>query len=286
MRFTKFALVAVFSFVLTACVTSLVVGNAQSKLMWAMLKPLVGFDPNEVNLFEQPMIKNRMVKLLGPHYDTTMKLLRTANEIQQEGALFYVVSRYTPLPGIAKQTAEKAGFVWNADTNQMAVMLVTGGAPTVIAEQVENARMAIMPSWPTELQAVIDGAESTQKALQDAVVDKTTEMVGETLGLEGDQPLLEQVIESGLNGESVGDAVQEHIQQSSDKIIEDTTAPAQETLKQHVSEAVTKPLQDIEDTRDAISEKMEQETGQFEQMEDLIKEWEKLPEEESQPAPQ
>ena len=283
MRFTKFALVAVFSFVLTACVTSLVVGNAQSKLMWAMLKPLVGFDPNEVNLFEQPMIKNRMVKLLGPHYDTTMKLLRTANEIQQEGALFYVVSRYTPLPGIAKQTAEKAGFVWNADTNQMAVMLVTGGAPTVIAEQVENARMAIMPSWPTELQAVIDGAESTQKALQDAVVDKTTEMVGETLGLEGDQPLLEQVIESGLNGESVGDAVQEHIQQSSDKIIEDTTAPAQETLKQHVPEAVTKPLQDIKDTRDAISEKMEQETGQFEQMEDLIKEWEKLPPEENAP---
>ena len=283
MRFTKFALVAVFSFVLTACVTSLVVGNAQSKLMWAMLKPLVGFDPNEVNLFEQPMIKNRMVKLLGPHYDTTMKLLRTANEIQQEGALFYVVSRYTPLPGIAKQTAEKAGFVWNADTNQMAVMLVTGGAPTVIAEQVENARMAIMPSWPTELQAVIDGAESTQKALQDAIVDKTTEMVGETLGLEGDQPLLEQVIESGLNGESVGDAVQEHIQQSSDKIIEDTTAPAQETLKQHVPEAVTKPLQDIEDTRDAISEKMEQETGQFEQMEDLIKEWEKLPPEENAP---
>ena len=283
MRFTKFALVAVFSFVLTACVTSLVVGNAQSKLMWAMLKPLVGFDPNEVNLFEQPMIKNRMVKLLGPHYDTTMKLLRTANEIQQEGALFYVVSRYTPLPGIAKQTAEKAGFVWNAETNQMAVMLVTGGAPTVIAEQVENARMAIMPSWPTELQAVIDGAESTQKALQDAVVDKTTEMVGETLGLEGDQPLLEQVIESGLNGESVGDAVQEHIQQSSDKIIEDTTAPAQETLKQHVPAAVTKPLQNIEDTRDAISEKMEQETGQFEQMEDLIKEWEKLPPEENAP---
>jgi hypothetical protein len=285
MRITKIALVAVLSFVLSACVTSLVLGNAQSKLMWAMLKPLVGFDPNEVNLFEQPMIKNRMVKLLGPHYDTTMKLLRTANEIQQEGALFYVVSRYTPLPGIAKQTAEKAGFVWNADTNQMAVMLVTGGAPTVIAEQVENAKMAIMPTWPTELQAVIDGAEATQKALQDAVVDKTTEMVGETLGLEGDQPLLEQVIESGLTGESVGDAVEEHIQQSSDKVIEDTTAPARETLEQQLPESVTEPLQDIDDTRDAISEKMEQETGQFEQMEDLIKEWEKLPPEDSQPTP-
>jgi hypothetical protein len=285
MRITKIALVAVLSFVLSACVTSLVLGNAQSKLMWAMLKPLVGFDPNEVNLFEQPMIKNRMVKLLGPHYDTTMKLLRTANEIRQEGALFYVVSRYTPLPGIAKQTAEKAGFVWNADTNQMAVMLVTGGAPTVIAEQVENAKMAIMPTWPTELQTVIDGAEATQKALQDAVVDKTTEMVGETLGLEGDQPLLEQVIESGLTGESVGDAVEEHIQQSSDKVIEDTTAPARETLEQQLPESVTEPLQDIDDTRDAISEKMEQETGQFEQMEDLIKEWEKLPPEDSQPTP-
>ncbi len=285
MRITKIALVAVLSFVLSACVTSLVLGNAQSKLMWAMLKPLVGFDPNEVNLFEQPMIKNRMVKLLGPHYDTTMKLLRTANEVRQEGALFYVVSRYTPLPGIAKQTAEKAGFVWNADTNQMAVMLVTGGAPTVIAEQVENAKMAIMPTWPSELQAVIDGAEATQKALQDAVVDKTTEMVGETLGLDGDQPLLEQVIESGLTGESVGDAMEEHIQQSSDKVIEDTTAPARETLKQQLPESVTEPLQDIDDTRDAISEKMEQETGQFEQMEDLIKEWEKLPPEDSQPTP-
>lgn len=285
MRITKIALVAVLSFVLSACVTSLVLGNAQSKLMWAMLKPLVGFDPNEVNLFEQPMIKNRMVKLLGPHYDTTMKLLRTANEIRQEGALFYVVSRYTPLPGIAKQSAEKAGFVWNADTNQMAVMLVTGGAPTVIAEQVENAKMAIMPTWPSELQAVIDGAEATQKALQDAVVDKTTEMVGETLGLDGDQPLLEQVIESGLTGKSVGDAMEEHIQQSSDKVIEDTTAPARETLEQQLPESVTEPLQDIDDTRDAISEKMEQETGQFEQMEDLIKEWEKLPPEDSQPTP-
>lgn len=283
MRITKIALVAVLSFVLSACVTSLIVGDAQSRLMWAMLKPLVGFDPNEVNLFEQPMIKNRMVKLLGSHYDSTMKLLKTANEIKQEGALFYVVSRYTPLPGIAKQTAEKAGFVWNADTNQMAVMLVTGGAPTVLAEQVEKAKAAVMPSWPAELQEVIDTAEASKKALQDSAIKKTSDMVGETIGLEGNQPLLEQVIESTLTGESVGDAVEEHIQQSSDQVIEDTTAPARETLEQHLPESVTQPLQEIEDTRDAISEKMEQETGQFEQMEDLIKEWEKLPKEEKAP---
>ncbi len=93
------------------------------------------------------------------------------------------------------------------------------------------------------------------------------------------------MIESGLTGESVGDAVEEHIQQSSDKVIEDTTAPARETLEQQLPESVTEPLQDIDDTRDAISEKMEQETGQFEQMEDLIKEWEKLPPEDSQPTP-
>ena len=33
--------------------------------MWALLKPLVGLDPNDVGLFEQPLIKNRMQELLG-----------------------------------------------------------------------------------------------------------------------------------------------------------------------------------------------------------------------------
>ena len=93
-----------------------------SQLMWALLKPLVGFDPNEANLFEQPLIKDRMTSILGPNYDSTMQLLKTANELQQEGPLFYVVSRYAPVPDVAKQ----AGMVWNSQTNQMSVMLLKG----------------------------------------------------------------------------------------------------------------------------------------------------------------
>lgn len=243
MRIPRIAVVIIISFALSACVTSLLVGDAQSKLMWALLKPLVGFDPNEVNLFEQPMIKNRMIKLLGSRYDGTMRLLKTANEIRQEGALFYVVSRYTPLPGVAQKTAEKAGFVWNADTNQMAIMLVTGGAPTVLAEQIDKAKTAITPSWPTELQQIIDNAEQTKQALQDTAVKKTNEMIGETLGLEGNQPLLDQIVEDALNGKSVNglvkekanarikaadDIAREQIKTSSENVIEDSGVPLQQ----------------------------------------------------------
>lgn len=262
MRTTRFMFILLMGFILSACATSLIVGNAQSKLMWAMLKPLVGFDPNEVNLFEQPMIKNRMVKLLGSHYDTTMRLLNTANEIQQEGALFYVISRYTPIPGIAKRTVEKAGFVWNADTNQMAVMLVTDGAPQVIAEQIEKAKAAVIPSWPLELQQIIASAEQKKKALEDAAVQKTTEIIGETLGLEGDQPLLEQVIESTLKGESASDTIEENLHDRGEKIIEDSTAPLRNEIEK-VTEPIVPPehieqsIESIMDATDKVEEMIE-----------------------------
>ena len=81
---------------LAGCLAPALLMPSSSQLMWALLKPLVGFDPNQVNLFEQPIVRNRMVALLGPNYDTTMQLLRTANELRKEGPLFYVVSRYTP----------------------------------------------------------------------------------------------------------------------------------------------------------------------------------------------
>ena len=59
MRKTHVLSIAFICLFLSACVSSLVIGNQlQSKLMWSLLKPLVGFDPNEVDLFETPMIKN------------------------------------------------------------------------------------------------------------------------------------------------------------------------------------------------------------------------------------
>ncbi len=178
MRFSRAIAVSVICLCLTACVSSLLIGNkVQSKLMWSFLKPLVGFDPNEVNLFETPMIKNRMTKLLGDKYEPTMKLLRTAQEIQQEGALFYVASRYAP-PKVQAIT-DKAGMVWNADTNQMAVVLIKDGTPQIFSEQLENAKEKITPVLPKELQNAYDNAVEKKKEL-DALKDKI-ENLPETL---------------------------------------------------------------------------------------------------------
>ncbi len=165
MRTTKLLSIAFICLFLSACVSSLLIGNqVQSKLMWSFLKPLVGFDPNEVKLFETPMIKDRMTALLGDKYEPTMKLLRTAQTIQQEGALFYVASRYAP-PQVQAIT-DQAAMVWNADTNQMAVMLIKDGAPEILSEQIEGAKQAITPALPKELQSAYDKAQATKKSLE------------------------------------------------------------------------------------------------------------------------
>ncbi|HSC67118.1 MAG TPA: hypothetical protein VLC79_05485 [Cellvibrio sp.] len=166
MRITKLATVAFICVFLSACVSSLLIGNQlQSKLMWSFLKPLVGFDPNEVNLFETPMVKDRMTALLGDKYEPTMKLLRTAQEIQQEGALFYVASRYAPAK--VQAVTDKAAMVWNADTNQMAVMLIKDGTPEILSEQIEGAKEAITPVLPKELQTAYDKAQAAKKAVEE-----------------------------------------------------------------------------------------------------------------------
>tara|TARA_R100000656_G_scaffold32259_1_gene28003 strand:+ start:179 stop:919 length:741 start_codon:yes stop_codon:yes gene_type:complete len=166
MRTTKLISIAFMCIFLSACVSSLLIGNQlQSKLMWSFLKPLVGFDPNEVDLFETPMVKNRMTSLLGDKYEPTMKLLRTAQTIQQEGALFYVASRYAP-PQVQEIT-DKAAMVWNADTNQMAVMLIKDGTPEIISEQIEGAKQAITPVLPKELQNAYDQAKAAKSALNE-----------------------------------------------------------------------------------------------------------------------
>ncbi|WP_297893361.1 hypothetical protein [Shewanella sp.] len=147
---------------LNACVAPLLLMSPQGQLMWALLKPLVGLNPNDVGLFEQPLIKDRMQALLGDNYDTTMSLLKTADKIQQEGPLFYMVSTYTPVP----EMAEKAGFVWNSDTNQMAVMLLTGGSPKIISEQFTDQAEKLVPSWPKELVDYTDPQKLQQKAIE------------------------------------------------------------------------------------------------------------------------
>ena len=96
--------------------------------------------------------------LLGSHYDTVIQLLKTADELQQEGPLFFVVSKFTPFPAVA----EKAGLVWNSDTDQMAVAMLKGDGLQIISEAVQHTAIgqanttethAVPVVWPAVMQA-------------------------------------------------------------------------------------------------------------------------------------
>ena len=141
MRFALLLKVALLSFTLSACMAPLL-AMGPSQLMWAILKPMVGLDPEQTNLLEQPLIKTRMTGLLGPHYDTTVSLLRTADALQQEGPLFYLMSR------TRQAGADKAGLVWNADSNQMSVLLSANEQLSVFSES-HTGKAAV---WPVAMQ--------------------------------------------------------------------------------------------------------------------------------------
>lgn len=156
-RLRPAALLIALPVLLSACLAPAMLMPSPAQLMWALLKPMVGLDPNIVHLYDQPLVRDRMTALLGPNYDTALQLLKTADQLQQQGPLFYVVSKFTPIPEIA----EKAGLVWNADTNQMAVAILKGDGVQVFSEAVKsratdeaNAAMtAAVPVWPTVMQA-------------------------------------------------------------------------------------------------------------------------------------
>lgn len=163
----KLCFTVFLSLLLSACVTSLLIGNRlQANLLGALLEPLVGFNPNEVDFYEVPLVKNRMTALLGDKYEPTMKLLRTAQEIKKEGVLYYVASKY--LPEEVSEAAESAGVVWNSSTNQMAVMLIKNGVPEVISEQAENAKQKLAPTLPSELQTAYNNAKKLHEQVEQA----------------------------------------------------------------------------------------------------------------------
>lgn len=194
--------------------------------MWTLLKPMVGLDPNEMNLLEQPLIKNRMQPLLGEHYDTAVTLLKTADKVQQEGPLFYLVSNHTPIP----QMAEKAGFVWNSETNQMAVLLVSGGAPLVFAEQLNNQAAKVVPSWPADLADYADPVKLKQKALKKAGSEASAQ-----LGLDTEQ---QNIATAVLGGAKVKNLAKEQIERKKQQIVDTATAPVSSEItgaKQHIS---------------------------------------------------
>ncbi|MCE9936513.1 hypothetical protein LZ632_23595 [Aeromonas salmonicida] len=252
MRIMPLLQAACLSLMLSACVAPLLMMSPTSQLMWALLKPLVGFDPNEANLFEQPIIKDRMTSILGPNYDSTMQLLKTANELQQEGPLFYVVSRYAPMPDVAKQ----AGMVWNSQTNQMSVMLLKAdGTPQVFGENLAAAT----PSWPTEMQGWQAQAKPAATALSSAntaLTDTNKVLTGAT----ATTSVLGNVLGSIQQGASktMADTTKQVVgsatasaQQQVNKAVADTTkqvvSSATATAQQQANKAVAEP------TKQAVS---------------------------------
>lgn len=206
MRISKIIAVLLISLGLSACVSSLLIGNQlQSKLMWSFLKPLVGFDPNEVNFFEAPIVKNRMTAILGDKYEPTMQLLRTAQEIQQEGALFYVASRYAPSQ--VQAVTDKAGLVWNSQTNQMAVMLIKDGKSEIFSEQIAGAQEAITPLFPQELQNAYNKAQEIQQTL-----NAPAAAMGEALDKKVDSTIhdVKQESKNKIDG-AINDAINQQI---------------------------------------------------------------------------
>jgi hypothetical protein len=224
MRYLKHLTTLATTLLLCSCVSSLLVGNQlQSRLMWAFMEPLVGFNPNDINFFEAPIIKDRMTALLGDKYEPTMRLLRTANQIQQEGALYYVASRYAPQE--VRDVADAAGLVWNSDTNQMAVMLVQDGVPDLLAEQAQDAAAAfVQPVLPTELKSVYEKAVAARAAVegQQQRLEEASAILGGDLG-----ERLEQRT-TGLVEERVGAAVDEEV--------EDAEAALQDTVEEHADD--------------------------------------------------
>ncbi|WP_042044937.1 hypothetical protein, partial [Aeromonas simiae] len=229
MRIISLLKVALLGLTLSGCVAPLLI-NPAGQLMWALLKPLVGFDPNEANLFEQPLVKDRMTAILGPHYDTTLSLLKTANELQQEGPLFYALSQIAP--GVTDQ----AGLVWNADSNQMAVMLVDKQGTQVFAEPGQN------PIWPAAMQgwgsangaAQATGSHAVQTVSEGAsAVGSGLSAVGSTLSvLSNPQQAVGQLIEGSTQ------SLVEGVQQKAAQAASDTVSQAQQSASKAASEAV------------------------------------------------
>ena len=193
---------------LAGCLTQILLG-ATKEVMWRLLAPMVGLDPNATSLFEQPIVRDRMTALLGDRYEPVLSLLKTADQLQKEGPLFYVVSRYTPIPDYAEQ----AGLVWDSDTNRMAVMLVTGGSPTVIAEQllqqqvekqVEQSVVGNELRWPAELQAVLNSS-----ALPATAPAPESDMTPTSIPT---QPSAEETLDAEIQSQEAADAAraQEH----------------------------------------------------------------------------
>lgn len=170
-RALQFIAVLTMLFTLTACASLLIGNRIQGAILNAVFTQLVGKSPDQ--LLEDSRIQDRLRPLLGDNYDPAMKLLKTAREVQREGALFYVASRYAP--DEVKGVLNTAAMVYNADTNQMAVMLLGGDKPEIIGEQPTDGGF-LEPLLPTELKTAYDQALAIKN---NPLIDGATQLLQE-----------------------------------------------------------------------------------------------------------
>ncbi len=233
----RFTAIVIMATGLTQCIAPALMLAPQSQLMWALLKPMVGLDPKEANLFRQPLIQSRLEPLLGNHYGGAVQLLETADKIQQEGPLFYVVSKYTPVP----ELAEKAGFVWNSETNQMAVLLVSGGAPQVFAEKLNSEIAQQVPVWPSELSDYTDPTKIRQQALSQA-----KSQIAEQLPVPA---AIAPVVEKAEQLKNLQSQTKNLVEEKKQALIDQASAPVREvkqqteSIKTQLEESVKTPMQ-------------------------------------------
>ncbi len=202
----KLTLIAAFCLALASC--TLLMGP-QASIINSLFEKFVGVSPLDAKIFEHPLIKGRMQDLLGDKYDATMKILNTASAIQKEGPLYYVVSRYTPLP----QFAEKAGFVYNSETNQMVVLLLKGDVHTLLFETVGKATEKVAPALPKELDLLIHPEKIIDKA-----IDKATGAAAEAVGIDPTTAeLLKQATTPGELENMAADAFKKQVESAEPK---------------------------------------------------------------------
>ncbi len=221
--------------------------------MWSLLKPMVGLDPKEVNFFKQPLIQARLQPLLGTHYDKAVQLLETADKIQQEGPLFYLVSTYTPVP----ELAEKAGFVWNSETNQMAVLMISGGAPQIFAEKLNEQVAAQVPVWPKELADYTDPAKLKQKALEQAKAQAAAQLPVPAA--------VQPIAEAALQGNSLKQQGKALLEVQKEQAVSQLLEPVTQT-KQQLKEQILAPVEQTQQQlKQQILAPVEQTQQQLEQ---------------------
>jgi hypothetical protein len=160
----KKKLVVIFTLCIALASCALFMGP-QASIISALFEKFVGVDPLSAEIFEHPAIKKRMQKLLGDKYESTIALLNTASEIQKEGPLYYVISRYTPVP----EFAEKAGFVFNSETNQMVVLLLKGDTSSLLFEVADKAKEKITPTLPKEMQLLLNPEKAAEQLIDNAI---------------------------------------------------------------------------------------------------------------------